>query len=261
MSGFSLDWLSLREPADLSARDNDLLQDALRWLQDRDTPIIVDLGAGSGATLRALERTGLRDGLWRLVDNDGALLDAALRRHLAGWMLEDHQSDLTIVGELPLGGARLVTASALFDLASESFLDQLVARLPSGCALYSALNYDGDMHWGPAHALDAEVVAAFNRDQRRDKGMGGQALGPQAVAYLTQLLEERGFRVQVAASPWRLSSEDSTLMEALVTGIAAAVADQFPAQALADWQHCQEQADSCYVGHLDLLALPVDVTL
>jgi len=258
MSGFSLEWLSLREPADLSARNSDLMQEALHWLQARDTPIIVDLGAGSGATLRALERAGLRDGLWRLVDNDGVLLDAALRRHLAGWMLEDHQSDLTIVDELPLGGARLVTASALFDLASERLLEDLVARLPAGCALYSALNYDGDMRWTPEHPLDAQVVAAFNRDQRRDKGMGGQALGPQAVAFLTQQLESRGFRVQVAASPWQLADEDNGLARALITGIAAALADQIPAQALADWQHFREQAGNCYVGHLDLLALPVD---
>ena len=258
MSGFSLEWLSLREPADLSARGSGLLQEALRWLQAWGTPIIVDLGAGSGSTLRALERAGLRAGLWRLVDNDGALLDAALHRHLAGWMLEDHQSDLTVVDELPLGGARLVTASALFDLASERLLENLVARLPDGCGLYSALNYDGDMRWTPAHPLDAQVVAAFNEDQRRDKGMGGPALGPEAVAFLTRLLESRGFHVRIATSPWQLTPQDGNLQRALVTGITAAVADRIPAAALAEWQQFRERTGSCYVGHLDLLALPAD---
>lgn len=262
MSGFSLEWLSLREPADLIGRNTDLLHATIHWLQGIDMPIIVDLGAGSGSTLRALEQAGLRNGLWRLVDNDGLLLNEALGRHLGDWMLEDHQSDLTIVDELPLGGARLVTASALFDLASEQLLEQLISRLPGGCALYSALNYDGVMSWTPKHPLDTQVTAAFNQHQRRDKGMGGPALGPQAVAFLAPLLESKGFNVEVAESPWRLDAKHTILLRELIAGIVAAVSaspEYLTAVDLADWQAFREQhaaTGTCYVGHLDILAIP-----
>ncbi|MGH8463370.1 MAG: hypothetical protein ACRER5_04425, partial [Pseudomonas sp.] len=188
----------------------------------------------------------------------------------------DHQSDLSVVDELPLGGARLLTASALFDLASAPLLEQLVARLPTGCAIYAALNYDGDIRWTPRHPLDERVAAAFNQDQRRDKGLGGPALGPQAVTFLAPLLESEGFHVEVAESPWRLDGQQSPLVQELVRGIAAAVSgslaaadtadepaenltEALTAAALADWRVFREQhADSgtCYIGHLDLLATP-----
>ena len=263
MSGFSLEWLNLREAADLQARDRGLLQAAMQWLQTMDTPIIVDLGSGSGSTLRALEQAGLHKALWRLVDNDGKLLDAALQRHLGKWMLEDYQADLSIVNELPLGGAALVTASALFDLASEQFMEQLARRLPEGCALYSALNYNGVMSWSAQHPFDAQVVSAFNRDQQRNKGMGGPALGPQAVAFLRTLLEGSGFSVEVAESPWKIEGQSQRqLLLALVEGIAEAVSNTLPAEEVAEWHRFRQQHvdnDSCYVGHLDLLALPAEI--
>jgi hypothetical protein len=176
MSGFSISWLDLRESADHAARDKTLARAALQFLDKPHGALLVDLGAGTGSTLRALsalapvQRAYI---VWRLVDHDGALLDEALRRHGNECVIEDHQNDLRHVAELPLGGATLVSASALFDLASRDFVDTLLARLhKQGTGLYAALNYDGRTEWTPPHPLDAAVLSAFNQDQRKEKGLG-----------------------------------------------------------------------------------------
>lgn len=276
MSAFSVAWLDLREGADLAARDRALAREALRWLEsgtaggtEREA-IVVDLGAGTGSTLRALAALGAGKLVWRLVDQNGELLDEALRRHRRTFLIEDYKADLRVLDELPLGGARLVTASALFDLASCQFVDSLAARLTqsgeglAGAApstgLYAALNYDGTTTWAPEHPLDADVLAAFNKDQRQDKGLG-PALGPDAASYLQQMLTNSGFSVSVAASPWVLGAADAELVSELIRGIAAAVADGYglDAAALQQWQSFRldhAASGSCTVGHQDVLALP-----
>lgn len=265
MSGFSIAWLDLREAADLVARDAQLARMAITYLQPENqaatAALITDLGSGTGSTLRALGALGVSNVVWRLIDLDGALLDEALRRHSRTSVIEDYQSDLSKVDELPLHGSRLITASALFDLVSRQFLAQLIPRLQAlNTGLYAALNYDGTTSWHPPHPLDNVILEAFNVDQRRDKGMG-PALGPDATNYLKQALQDSGYTVYTAASPWRLHGESETLVRELILGIAAAVAQD---HGLSDadigtWQEfrlANIATGQCFVGHLDLLALP-----
>jgi len=266
MSGFSISWLDLRESADFAARDKPLVTQLLAWLASPQAsngaePLVVDLGAGTGSTLRAMARLGAPKFVWRLVDHDGALLDEALKRHRKTFLIEDYQADLTVMNELPLGGARLVTASALFDLVSREFVDELVARLyKQRTGLYAALSYDGIMAWQPAHPLDAAVLAAFNTDQLRDKGFG-QALGPDAAGYLQQALTLAGYEVFTAKSPWMLTAAEASLTSELVRGISAAVAKGYGLDSaeLLDWKTfrlAHTASGTCTVGHLDVLALP-----
>jgi len=275
MSGFSIDWLDLREPADRRARDERLRARAAGWLQEIQPPtkerIVVDLGAGTGATLRALiELQGNQPEapIWRLVDQDEELLAAARRRHGDSHRLELCPADLALTAALPLDNVSLITASALFDLVSEQFLSEFIAELQSRrrqqrFAVYAALNYDGTTLWSRDHGMDAAVLEAFNRDQHRDKGFG-PALGPEAGACMQQLLSQAGFAVEVASSPWLLHGDDENdarLMQALIEGIASAVAadTELDPTALADWKEFRQKnviACSCEVGHSDLLALP-----
>lgn len=264
MSGFSITWLDLREPADIGGRDKALAQKALVALRDEHSAmaprLAVDLGAGTGSTLRAFLELGGDDILWRLVDLDGALLDEALLRHGQDFVIEDHQADLNIVEELPLSGARLVTASALFDLVSQEFVELLCERIAAQrTGLYATLNYDGTTQWQPEHPLDAQILDAFNRDQRRDKGFG-EALGPDATRALQLALEPRGYSVQVASSPWRLDDSHAQLVIALINGIAEAVQETVDEESLAQWRKFRldhAQSGTCIVGHTDLLALPI----
>ncbi len=266
MSSFSIAWLDLREPADFAAREKNLVQHALDWLGQKTDPIspdriLVDLGSGTGSTLRSLTKLGATNFVWRLVDLDGNLLDEALKHHGKQLLIEDYQADLTVVNELPLTGANIVTASALFDLVSADFCDALIDRIDSRkTAFYAALNYDGTTQWSPAHPLDETVLAAFNQDQRSDKGFG-PALGPTATDYLKIKLENAGYQVQIAPSPWRLTGEHKTLVENLIAGMAAAVADDYgiDAAALEAWKAFrleQVTTGTCMIGHWDLLALP-----
>ncbi|MEX0964011.1 MAG: class I SAM-dependent methyltransferase [Pseudohongiellaceae bacterium] len=274
MTGFSIDWLELRAAADQRARDGELLSRARRWL-DTDKKeaagiTVVDLGAGTGSTLRAFASSCAQvnhpDPIsWRLVDRDAALLAEAKRRQSESQRLETFELDLTDIAGLPLNQAQLVTASALFDLVSREFIDALAHALHTrsqqqALGLYAALNYDGATHWTPAHPQDQAVLDAFNRDQRRDKGFG-VALGPDASAYMERVFREFGFMVLTASSPWVLDGRDRELVAALIDGIGDAVAADpaLNSTALNDWlrfRKANAATGTCTVGHRDLLALP-----
>jgi SAM-dependent methyltransferase len=263
MSGFSINWLDLREPADIVARNKRLTSQVVEFLMtDADiSPVIVDLGSGTGSTLRALTSAGAHQCVWRLVDHDPALLNEALRRHGKHEIIEDYEADLLAVDALPLGAAKLLSASALFDLASADLIEQLVEKLTAqGTAFYAALNYDGRTQWSPAHPLDQAVLHAFNQDQRRDKGMG-PALGPESSVSLQNALQRAGYHVQVADSAWDLGPEQHELVADLIRGIKAAVAEQYGLnkQDLDDWEQFRllnTTEGHCIIGHLDVLAFP-----
>jgi hypothetical protein len=79
MSGFSIEWLSLREPYDLVARNATVLDAVASAFLDQTAISIVDLACGTGATLRALgPRLPPRQN-WRLVDNNLSLLAQVAR--------------------------------------------------------------------------------------------------------------------------------------------------------------------------------------
>lgn len=248
---FSSTWLELREPADRAARDSALLARARQWLQGIPTPVAVDLGCGLGSTARAIDLDVVR---WRLVDNDPELLREACRR-VPGARPVD--ADLADPASLPFDGARLVTASALFDLCGAAVIDGIADAVSThGAALYAALSYDGVMTWEPPDADYHAVVEAFNRHQRQDKGLG-TALGPDAARYLVSAMERRGYRVQVAQSPWRLGAASSAMQHELLDGIAAAASEAgVDAGSWRARRHQAIEASICIVGHLDVLALP-----
>lgn len=249
--GFSADWLGLREPADHAARDAGLLRRAASAAGA--APVVLDLGCGSGSTVRALAPHLPADTSWRLVDNDPALLERAAQA--AGDGGRTICLDLTDLDALPVDGVTLVTASALFDLVSQDWLAALATRLK--VPLYAALSYDGAMTWDPADPLDDAVTAAFNAHQRSDKGFG-PALGPDAPRAGATTFEAAGFSVLQAESPWTLGPDQVALQQALVTGIAAAAAET-GLDGAAAWGTRRLEAASftvCRIGHGDLLALP-----
>ena len=94
---------------------------------------------------------------------------------------------------LPVSG--LVTASALLDLVSESWLRRIAVRCRDvGATVLFALTYDGRMRFEPAHAGDENIRTLVNHHQRTDKGFG-PALGPAAIATAQTIFTELGYRV------------------------------------------------------------------
>lgn len=280
MSGFSTDWLDLREPADMAARSKKVLDAVAGAFADRETVHVVDLACGSGSTLRALgPRLGARQ-RWTLVDHDEALL-AHARVRLADWAeTSAEEGDRlvlrrggavieveTVAADLardPLPkcaeGADLVAASALFDLVGVDWIDRFVGRLASQeLPLYAALTYDGRTDFSPPDALDGDVVAAFNRHQTSDKGFG-PALGPEAAAALRSAFSRLGYRTEAGDSPWRLGSAEAALAEELVRGMGEAVAELADAPEGVDgWaarRIAAARGGGVTVGHEDLFARP-----
>jgi SAM-dependent methyltransferase len=265
MSGFSEEWLALREPCDERARNPGIVEAVVDSLAERTSIRVVDLACGTGSTLRALaHRLPVRQ-RWRLVDNDPRLLArAAAIQASPGVAVETVTLDLDRELDMALDGTiDLVTASALLDLVSRSWLERLADRLVAGSLpVYAALTYDGRIEIGASHPLDATVVAAVNAHQRGDKGFG-PALGPTASEATISCLQARGYSAVHGAADWVIGSHDRAIQFELFAGWTRA------AREIGDVSHAEleqwldfhrtrivEGRSSLRVGHVDVFAWP-----
>lgn len=269
MAGFSATWLDLREPVDAASRNPVLAAELHSWRTSLESLSVLDVGSGTGANLRYLAPHLTGKQRWCLVDHDSALL-AHGRELLYSWQavhemelsLEWRQMDLVTEWEgLDLPTVDLVTASALMDLVSSTWLERFTHR----CRLWKAvvliaLSYDGTIYWQPSLPGDIRVCEWINRHQRTDKGFG-PALGPGAVTALTASLHRFGYRVISQPSPWRLGPTQAALQLALLEGWTEAV--QSIAKDTVDWldswttqrRRWIEQGEShLQVGHQDVFA-------
>jgi len=267
VSGFSADWLELREPFDSAARAAVLEASLAPWAESRDAPLrIVDLGAGTGSNLRHLAPRLPIAQDWTLVEHDPALIAAGEARlpTSGGIRARYRRADLRGALETVLAGpVDLVTCSALLDLVSAEWLRRLVRIVQErDLAFLAVLTYDGRVSLEPAHPLDGEVISLVNRHQRTDKGFG-PALGPEAGIALARVLRAAGDRPLLARSDWHVEPGARALTTALIRGWAEAAAAIAPdrSEAIASWR--RERLDdlatgalSCRVGHVDLLRLP-----
>ncbi len=290
---FSADWLQQREPFDTAARiraaEGLRLLPRLHGRRPADgTPWrVIDLACGTGANLRWLAPRlgGAQE--WLVVDHDADLL----RRWPERLSTEERAADavdfdrpLAFSGPgfqasivlqqvdlaqqlytLPWHAAHLVTASALLDLVSLAWLQQLVAHATAArVALLFTLSVDGRHQWVPRDPQDGTVAELFQAHQRRDKGFGA-ALGAEAAATCRGALRDAGYRVFTARSDWWLDGrelpEAAALQCALAEGMATAAGEQSPAsratlQAWRDRRQAAANTCSLRVGHVDVLALP-----
>jgi hypothetical protein len=265
MSGFSADWLTLREPYDLRARNPVVLDAVADSLDPLSSVQVVDLACGTGSTLRALgPHLPVRQN-WKLIDNDLGLLARAKATPLAKHatvtaVLLDLNRDLEAALDGPVD---LVATSALLDLVSETWLDRLAVEIAArSIPLYAALSYDGRIGFTPAYPLDAAVAAAVNAHQRTDKGFGA-ALGPAAAAFAIARFEALGYSVVQGASDWAMGPDDLAIQAEILAGWASAAHDigaLSPADTTA-WltRRCDAVAAGCsslQVGHVDFFATP-----
>ncbi len=286
---FSGDWLALREPHDAASR-NPVLAERLAAALPGARPTLLDLGAGTGSLLRWLAHFVGRPQGWILADRDPELVarafdeteDAALamgwrttwpgKRTLlvhtptGAWRIEAVLADLARAPDgLPLHKADAVVCSALCDLVSEGW----VARIAAACAarrlpFYAALNVTGRARFAPPHPGDAWVARGFARDQHREKGFGGAALGEAAPAALARAFAALGYEVLRAPSPWRIPRQAGDMAAELAEGHAlAALACEAPREhgRIRAWLEDRlDQADalrlSATVPHEDVLCLP-----
>ena len=101
----------------------------------------------------------------------------------------------------------------------------------------------------------------MNRHQKTDKGLGGLATGPDAVACAERCFAEAGYRVQLEPSDWTLEPAVTALQRMLIEGWAL-VATEIPRDCpptIARWRarrlaHVDAGRSRLFVGHDDLAA-------
>ncbi len=281
---FELDWLDLREPFDAMARSEALAQALLARLPAR--PRMLDLGAGTGSLFRWLAPRIGRAQAWTLVDQNREMTEAAFDTiadraetvglkvtfpnkktmlvHAPGgaWRVEAIIADLADAPRnLPLANTDAVVCSALCDLVSGAWVERMAAALR--VPFYAALNVTGRDRFQPPLPGDALVARGFARDQGRDKGFGGRALGAAAVAEMQRAFSARGFAVETAPSDWVVRRGETHMSSELAMGHAAAALSQERREAwrIEAWREqrlalAAQGRAAVRVGHRDFLALP-----
>jgi hypothetical protein len=255
VSGFSADWLALREPADAAARSSSLVSFVQTGLKKGRH---VDLAGGTGSNIRYLSSRLPQPHDWILIDDDPNLLADAPSG------VTTVCADLNRVLDAPalFQGASLVTASALLDLVSDAWLGRLVSCCQAaGVAVLFALSYDGRIECSPPEPEDDEVRRLVNQHQRTDKGFG-DALGPQAAMRAVELLSRTGYETRFERSDWALNGESTELQRQLIAGWVSAVSELAPdgGGRFEDWRrrrlmHVDAGRSRIVVGHLDVAGI------
>ena len=279
------EWLAVREPADCAARSATLVERVRHALASSDTVHVLDLCTGTGSNLRYLiDRLPGRQ-TWLAADRDARLLEE-LPTKLKTWAdgrgysmrtegkvsylrggrsecdVETREMDLDRLDADLFRGRNLVTASALLDLVSESWLRLLAARCrEAGATALFTLTYDGRSSCDPVEPEDDFVRELMNVHQKTDKGLGGRAEGPDAWSVAERAFTEAGYRVECAPSDWSIGPSERTFQRMLIEGWARAAVEIAPerADSIADWlrrrlEHLEAGLSRIVVNHVDMVA-------
>jgi hypothetical protein len=253
MSDFSPQWLALREPADASARAQELLT-PLRTVLTSDDLIIRDLGSGTGSMARWLSPRLPGPQKWILMDRDPALLEVAVAS-VPGALAD--LRDITTLGPRDLAGISLVTCSALLDLLTMAEVTNLAeACVRAKCPALFTLSVVGRVELTPSDPLDEQLSTAFNAHQRRIVGER-TLLGPSAVPAIATAFARLGATVHRRPSPWRLTQ--SPLTAEWLRGWVAAACEQNPKLRPAAEEYLPRRLGEdlkVVLHHEDLLAIP-----
>lgn len=263
MTGFSSQWLDLREPIDHAARSEAVISALCHYFLNDWKLVITDIGCGTGSTLRALKPFFDKELTWHLIDNDPLLLEEA-RKHAGENRVESSLLDLsTNLDPVFTPKPDLVTTSAFLDLVSADWLAGFVEAITQReLPFYAALSYDGRGGTTPAHGDEAEVLSAFNAHQRTDKGLG-PALGPDAADTAIRLFEEAGYIICREDSDWVAGPKHPLFQTMLLDGWRDAATQMRPQSepAIRRWhtdrmQRIEAGELDVRVGHKDFFAVP-----
>ena len=257
-------WLGLRERADCAARSESLTRTIADAVPAAEPVCALDLATGTGSNIRYLMNRLPGRQRWLAVDRSGDLLaELGGRMSSLECVIEARQMDLGTLddGEI-FAGRHLVTASALLDLVSAEWLRTLAehCRAARAAALFT-ITYNGRSSCVPAEPEDDLVRRLMNQHQQTDKGLGGPALGPDAVSCAARQFAERGYHVQREPSDWTLGPGAVDLQRMLIDGWAQAATEMAPEHlsTIAFWRerrlaHVDAGRSQIVVGHDDLAA-------
>ena len=147
-----------------------------------------------------------------------------------------------------------------------SWLEALAAQCRRvGAAALFTITYNGHSACDPVEPEDELARTLLNAHQARDKGLGGPAAGPAAVAGAVRAFTAVGYQVERDVSDWRLDARDADVQRILVDGWADAATEMAPqdARVFEAWRrrrhaHIDAGRSLITVGHDDLAAWPTD---
>lgn len=282
------DWLQLRESADWEARSSRLVQQVVNTMALDGSIHVLDLATGTGSNVRYMAGRLPGRQHWLVVDRSPELL-ALVTERTAAWAaargyrwdsyatglrvrhdslnceIETGQRDLCDLDDSAMfAGRHLVTASALLDLVSESWLRSLASHCrDAGAAVLFALTYNGESSCSPVEPEDELVRELLNRHQHTDKGLGGVAAGPDAVARSERCFGEVGYEVRIEPADWNIGPSHADMQRYLIRDWAGAAGELAPEMLprITSWRdrrlaHIDAGRSRIIVRHHDLAAWP-----
>jgi hypothetical protein len=253
----SAEWLALREAADAAARAPELVERVRQHLAGRPPTVIHDLGSGTGSMGRWLAPQLPGPQHWIMYDRDSDLLErttAGLISSTAPVTVETRQRDITRLTADDLGGASLITASALLDMLTAEEIERVVAACAgAGCPTLFTISVTGRVELTPPDPLDADIAEAFNAHQRRTAS-GRSLLGPDAVDATAEAFGRRGMSVMVRFSPWRLGPDQAELASEWLSGWVGAACEQRPELARPAAAYASRRLADAAAGRLRVVA-------
>jgi hypothetical protein len=260
----TLEWLSLREPADHAARSRDLVRE-LPAQRSTSGLVVHDLGCGTGSMTRWLAPQLAGPQLWVLHEQDeellGRVVSGACPAAADGRTVRivPRAGDVCVLRADDVAGADLVTASALLDLLTAREVEGIAqACIDGGCAALFTLTVTGEVSLSPPHQLDDAIQAAFNAHQRRSH-RGRRLLGPDAVAHAAAAFRRLGAGVVIRPSPWRLGPEDVGLVVEWLTGWVGAACEQRPELAHPARAYLRDRLADAAAGRLRVAVAHADL--
>jgi hypothetical protein len=267
VSVFTADWLAMREPYDMRARNARVLDAAVAAFAGRTSVKVIDLACGTGSALRAVAPRLPGKQEWQMLDKDRALLARAGERWHPGATVTTCAIDLAAdIESAFVEPADFIITSALFDLVSSDWLERLVSiTVARQIPFYAAFTYDGRVVLDPDDPLDAAIIDAANEHQLRDKGFG-PALGPRASREAIALFQKFGYSVVQGRADWMFGPEDRDIQLSILDGWAAVAHElgRLPPPNIQAWvmrrrDFVNAGRSSMLVGHVDVFAAPVSL--
>ncbi len=232
----------LKEAADRRAKNSDVSDALSGWFEGRSSLDVLDLHAGTGATLRALAPILAPDQAWTLYCRDAAE-EALARDHLTRWapaaqttqdglFIERHGQKIAVRIKhhdvVAAGGKPSEPPPALVVIDEDllrypaAAIRNLVATLAARrSVMHARLLYDGRLKLQPHHAADGAFTAALHRRLMRDQG-AGEAMGPQAANELSEQLRLSEYSVIEGSSHLHLRAAEAPLIRAMQSELAEA---------------------------------------
>jgi hypothetical protein len=232
----------MKEASDKRAKNSDVSDAVSGWFEGRTSLDVLDLHAGTGATLRALAPILADDQAWTLYARDAAE-EVLARDHLTRWapaarvtedglLIERQGQKIAVRFKLhdvvAAGGAPAEPVPALVVIDDDlmrypaAVIRKLVGFLADRrAAMHARLVYDGRLKLQPHHAADGAFTAALHRRFMRDAGHG-EAMGPMAANELGEQLRLSDYSVIEGPSPLHLRAAEAPLIRAVQKELAEA---------------------------------------